>query len=162
MHRLLLTFGLLSALAIPAAADTFNYSATGASGPFSGAGTFTATPTGSGSYLITAITGTGVTGLYAPGDFNLNDNLLYPAALPTLDSHGFSFVDVNGPDTYAVNIFSSGSGYLAYLQDEDNFTQIVPVTFSLSVATPEPSSLVLLGTGVLCILVVGRRKYLHA
>lgn len=162
MHRFLSALALLGALAIPAAAhaDTFDFSATGSSGTFSGSGTLTASSNGSGGYLISAITGTGVTGLFAPGGFNNNDNLLFPSALPTLDANGFSFTAVNGPDHYDVNIFNNGSGYEAYLQDEDNFTQTVPVTFALTAATPEPSSLALLGTGILGIIAIGRRKYL--
>ena len=162
MHRLLPALALVSALAIPMAAhaDTFDFSAIGSSGSFSGSGTLTATANGSGAYLITDISGTGVTGLIAPGGFHGNDNLLFPSAMPTLDAQGFSFTDVNGPDRYDVNIFDSGTGYSAYLQDEDNFTQTVPVSFSLSsAATPEPSSLVLLGTGILGVLEFGRRKY---
>ena len=165
MHRILPALALVSALAIPAAAhaDAFDFSAIGSSGSFSGSGTLTAAANGSGAYLITDITGTGVTGLVAPGGFNGNDNLLFPSAMPTLDTHGFSFTDVNGPDHYDVNIFNSGSGYSAYLRDEDNLTQTVPVTFSLSsAATPEPSSLILLGTGVLGVLGLGRKKFLNA
>jgi hypothetical protein len=160
---LLSSLALLTALAIPAAAhaDTFNFSATGSSGAFSGSGTLTASPQGGGEYLISDITGTGVTGLIAPGDFNGNDNLLFPSATPTLDSHGFSFIDVNGPDRYSVNIFNDGTGYFAYLDDEDNFTQTVPVSFSLATAaTPEPSTFILLGTGILGLASMTRRKFL--
>src|SRR3984885_15359250 len=113
--RFLPTIALLSALAIPAAAhaDTFNFSATGSARGFSGSGTLTASPNGDGGFLITAIAD-----LFAPNGFNGNDNLLFPSASPTLDSQGFSFTDVNGPDHYDVNIFNNGSGYFAFLNDE--------------------------------------------
>jgi PEP-CTERM motif len=159
--RLPITIALFSVLAITgsAYADTFDFTVTGSSGTFSGAGTLTATSIGSGEYLITAITGTGVTGLIAPGGFNGNDNLLFPSSLPQLDSKGFSFIDVNGPDKFDVNIFNNGSGYFAYLQDEDHFIETVPVTFEAATTTiPEPSTLFLLSTGLLGLTRVVRRK----
>lgn len=160
---LLSSLALLGALAIPAAAhaDTFNFSAMGSSGPFSGSGTLTASSQGGGAYLISAITGTGVTGLISPDGFHGNDNLLFPAATPTLDSHGFSFTAVDGPDHYKVNIFSDDPAYFAYLEDEDHFTQTVPVDFSLAATgVPEPSTLILLGTGALGLAGLTRRKFL--
>src|ERR1700733_6743258 len=161
MRHFLSAFALLGAFAIPAAAhaDTFNFSATGSAGGFSGSGTLVATANGGGNYLITAIAGSGVTGLFAPNGFNANDNLLFPSASPTLDSHGFSFTDVNGPDTFDVNIFNNGSGDFVFLRDEDNFTETLPVTFTLSAATPEPSTFILLGTGILGVLGTARRKF---
>ena len=157
----IITIALFFVLAFTgsAYANTFDFSVTGSSGTFSGAGTLTATSIGSGEYLITAITGTGVTGLFAPGGFNGNDNLLFPSTLPQLSSNGFSFIDVIGPDKFDVNIFNNGSGYFAYLQDEDHFTETVPVTFELAATIPEPATLLLLSTGLLGLTGVVRRNY---
>ena len=162
MRHFLSAFAFLGAFAISAAAyaDTFNFSATGSAGGFSGSGTLVATANGGGNYLITAIAGSGVTGLFAPNGFNGNDNLLFPSAPLTLDSHGFSFTDVNGPDTFNINIFNNGSGYFVFLKDEDNFTETLPVNFALSTATPEPSTFILLGTGLLSVLGTARKKIL--
>ena len=155
---------LVATAFVAARADSFDFAVNGGSGSFSGTGTFTTTSEGGGQFLITDITGTGVTGLIAPNGFNGNDNLLFPTSTPTLDSHGFSFTDVNGPDHFNVNIFDNISGYFAFLQDEDNFTETIPVTFTVSPTpegpspVPEPSSFFLLGTGILSAAVLLRRR----
>jgi PEP-CTERM motif len=157
---------LVATASVAAHADSFNFAVNGGSGSFNGTGTFTTTSEGGGQFLITDISGTGVTALIVPNGFNGNDNLLFPSTTPTLDSHGFSFTDVNGPDHFSVNIFSNGSGYSAFFEDEDQFTATVPVTFTVSPATtvpppsavPEPSTLLLLGTGIFSLAAILRRK----
>ena len=139
---------LIIAIATAAAhADMLNFSAVGVSASFNGSGT--TTPKRAGQFLIT-----GLTGLIAPDGFRGNNNLLFPSNMPTVDSHGFSFTDLNGPDRFNVNIFDDASGYFAYLQDEDNLTQVVPVF-----AVPESSTFLLLATGLLSAAALRRKDF---
>jgi hypothetical protein len=151
----------LAASSLAAHADTFNFTVNGSAGGFSGSGVLTTTIDGSGNYLITGISGTGVTGIIAPGDFNNNDNLLFPSSSPLLDSQGFSFSATEGPDQFEVNIFNDGTGYLAFFRDEDAFTTTLPVSFDVSSSSspvPEPSTFLLIGTGCLGAVAAFRKK----
>lgn len=131
-----LAVAFLAFLSVAAAkADTTN-PVSGSGGGFSGSGTLYATSNGNGSYTITGITGTGVDGLIAPGQFNGNDNLLYPNSTPVLDANGFGFTDTMGDTDFQVDLGYSGgqSGYSAYILDSDGVQMDIPVTFSLGEA----------------------------
>jgi hypothetical protein len=168
--------------------DTSNFTISGSGISGSGTLTFvtTATPgvddiTGiTGSFLTTNDGGFSgvITGLPS-GSFDSNnpssnalsvwDNLLYPAGnSPTLtyagqtlpggsllDGYGLLF-DVAGG--YTVNLWGNGSGGGYSLSDGSGSSYVdntAPVNFVL---TPEPSSLLLLGTGLLGLAFVAFRK----
>jgi hypothetical protein len=152
MRNLFRTFALLSALALPASAyaATFDFTAVGSGGGFSGSGTFVASDDGGGTYTITGISGTDITGLVLPGGFDTNDNLLFPTSASLVDTHGFAFTANQGDTDFTVDIFSILSGgYDAYFLDSDGFSATIPVTFTLTNTTvPEPGGLLLLATGM--------------
>lgn len=146
-----IAFAFVAALSVGAKADG-GYPVGGSGGGFSGTGVLYASDNGSGSYTITGITGTGVTGLIAPGGFNGNDNLLFPGSSPTLDGHGFAFTDTDGDTGYTVDLFYSATdkGYEADILDSDGVAiDDLAMTFSVgsstSVATPMIANAMTLG-----------------
>ena len=175
MKSLSLALGALAIAMLPASsalADTFDFNFAGAE--FSGSGTFTATYQSGDEWLITGITGSLTDGintaqidsLLAPGTYPTgtligpNDNILiYPPELfgtKYFDHHGVGFelvggIDVNLNDTFGFE--NAAAGFNGGIQAEELTS--VCVTPS---PTPEPSSLLFLGTGILGVAGVMRRK----
>ena len=144
-------------------ADTmynFSFATPGAIGGFSGTGTFD-----DAGGVITDLTGDfhlgalneGAMTLIAPGGFAGNDNLFSPTA-PDVDFAGFSFAA--GEQDY--NIFDYSGNQLAITQNYTSSPVLGVEGTSLinfsAVATPEPSSLFLLGTGILGLAGFVRRS----
>jgi hypothetical protein len=167
LTRVLRLFTLPAALALgtlAAHADTFNWSLTAPAanlGGFTetGSGMLTADLTG-GQWVISSIMGTVggsmITGLTAGGD-----NLLFPGS-SLLDGNGLSFGTANGNDINVFSFFAPGS----VITPGNNFGEFVNGgftgvgTFSVSenAPVPEPSTLIMLGTGLLSAAGAMRRK----
>lgn len=134
--------------------------------PFSGSGQFdtqeTSTP---GQYLIVGVTGTTqgqtITKLDAPGTHYTNDNLLFYMAgdaSASLDTNGVSY---EIPNNYVYLFLDTADATphdreLIFLHGQDAPISITPAGLS---AVPEPSTIAMMGTGILGLAGIVRRRF---
>jgi len=88
-----------------------------------------------------------------PG-FNV-DNVLYPAGDPILDVYGLAF----GSGSLTINIWGNGPGNYSFYSYDGNYNVAYdgPGT-ATATAVPEPTSLLLLSSGLLGIARITARK----
>ena len=180
MRRLaLLLCGLaLVAGSTSALASDFNFSFGTTGDPFSGSGVFTASSIAGGEYLITGISGTTdtgngvdrkIAGLLAPGTFPTlnnggtspaNDNLLFfpQSGGGYFDYLGVSWALQNGAE---LNLYSNPLlSDNAFLLRVNGNTVDENVAVTVTEVAPEPTTLALLGTGILATVgSIKRRLY---
>ena len=169
----------LLSVGIMARADTFNLSFGSSSSVFTGSGILT---TGAaeapGEYLITSVTGTAETTANGPdlvirsilapgvfptptngGTFPANDNTLFVTnGLGNLSQDGLSFILGNGAQ---INLYDDGLGDDALLErtNGSDVYEDATITITAVASTPEPASVALLGTGMLGVAGIVKRRF---
>lgn len=185
MRRLsvvLCLFALAAFASTSALADTFNFSfGNSSTDSFYGSGVLTGTSNGNGTFNITDVTGQTtynffgthnetITGVLAAGTFPVggiqtpNDNILYyPGSYGFLNTYfdlgGLSYALTDGTD---VNLYFSNGEF--YGRTFGNTSLGLPAFEGITITAnaspvPEPNTLMLLGTGVLGLAGVVRRKF---
>lgn len=163
MRTSLLALAAFSLALLPctARADNFNFSASALG--YSTSGVLTATNNGDGSFTVSGITATGIVGLIAANDpFFGNDNLIFPGNTRLVDVNGLGFVENIGGQLYSVDLYSTLNSFQVLVLDPSGNLDFDTASFSVSTpanVTPEPSSLMLLATGLLGAGATARRRF---
>ena len=162
MKKLVILLSVVLAVAIAASADTFNFAYSG--NGVAASGVITAEPVSGNEFLMTGITGfynsdaiTGIIPCGAPGTICDNygflwDNLLFTDE-PHFDYYGLLF---STADSNIVNVYVDGTRYINW--DRSGGTDITSGFVTPTSATPEPSTLLLLGSGMIGLPGLIRRK----
>lgn len=182
VRHLILVLGVVLLLCGASAAFADSYQLTFTSG-LSGVLNLTAAPQGGGSFLVTGVTGSEnglqVGGVIAPnssglylfpsGDGFRYDDLLFPTSQPVFDNAGLLFTLLGSHGLIYENLYSIGSSFYlqsTYLNNGAWFPwdfSYEPVQFTLTklppaAATPEPSGVVLLLSGILALTLIALAK----
>ncbi len=166
----LLAFVGLSLIVLPAHASPVTFDFTISGSGYTGSGTLTgvADPSDPTAYDLTSgsgtLNGTAITFNYMPGVDIDNpgydatagakfDNVLYPSGAALLDSYGLDFTY----GSYIVVPFYFNGAYQLYDTSQPFYADVSDISFTAT-PTPEPSGIVLVGTGLAGAAIFLRRR----
>lgn len=149
------------ALTVCSQADAINFTYSGDG--VTASGTLFGTTNGNGTWAVTGIAGTyngtaigGIVPLGADPSYIYNNLLYYPADPLFVDNGGILF---NVPGVGDVNLYYDPSfGYGNITGDLGSGFVTTPVAVDFSASAPEPGTLALVGTGILGMLAIYRRR----
>ena len=112
-----------------------------------------------GSALLAFTTAVGAVGgflNYVPGSNNPTTIAVWDSLGNLIESFNLTFLTNGANDTGAFYGFQETTANISYFTMTDNYVAIVDLTTGASSAVPEPSSLLLIGTGLLGAIGYGR------
>jgi PEP-CTERM motif len=95
---------------------------------------------------------------YVPGGSTPTTIAAYDSSHTLIESFNLTFLTGGGTDSGFFYGFQESTANISYFTLTDNYIAITDLTTGSSSSTPEPSSLLLIGTGLLGVIGYGRRR----